>query len=109
MKWGMILLLVFLGIGLTGSAQADELNYWEANIQVGSTNFLPFEIPCPTDQNLPPLAEQCQREFVIFDIKHDPADQIGLSWSPATLTTATTTRRRETADSGTSRGRTRCL
>ncbi len=77
MRWEMILLLVILGFGLTGSAQADEINYWQANMQVGSTQFPPFTIPCPTDQNLPPLAEQCQREFVVFDIKHDPADQIG--------------------------------
>lgn len=77
MRWGMILLLVIIGIGLTGSAQANETNYWEGNMLVGVMVLPSLPIECPTDQGLPEGAIGCERIQVLFDVKHYGPDQIG--------------------------------
>lgn len=74
MKWGMILLLVILGFGLTGSAQADEDDYWIQNMQVGQTTLPTFEIPCGPERTSTTV---CERTQIIFEQHHDPFDQIG--------------------------------
>jgi len=76
MRWGSILLLVFFGIAISGSAQGDETDYFTDDMKIGQGIFPEVSIPCPAIQGVP-LATDCKRQMSTWTVKHDTNDTPG--------------------------------